>query len=135
VRRAQFTTARPFEREFEAVRRYEPVSRSAEGLVNVLHVGRLENDAGFYYVMELADAVDPAAESYRPRTLDHELATRGPLPVAECLEIATSLGRGLAALHRAGLVHRDVKPANIIFVAGRAKLADIGLVGTVQADL
>ena len=54
--RHQFDSARPFEREFEGIRRYEPVSRTSGGLVHVLHVGR--NDAGgyFYYVMELADA-------------------------------------------------------------------------------
>lgn len=129
VLRGQFEHERPYEREFEAVRRFEPVSRAAEGLVNVLHVGRLEDESGFYYVMELADAVTPGAADYAPRTLAAELGARSALPVAACLDTAVALARGLAVLHRAGLAHRDVKPANVIFVDGRAKLADIGLVG------
>ena len=44
------------------------------------------------------------------------------------LIIATALARGLGHLHGQGLVHRDVKPANVIFVHGRARLADMGLV-------
>src|SRR6186997_2010890 len=40
VRRQDFDSARPFEREFEGIQRYEPVSRTHAGLVQVLHVGR-----------------------------------------------------------------------------------------------
>src|SRR5204862_5785414 len=50
------------------------------------------------------------------------------LPTADCLRLGLDVCSGLAQLHRQGLVHRDVKPGNIIFVHGRAKLADIGLV-------
>ena len=138
VRRASFDSHRPFEREFAAVKRYEPVSRAAAGLVNVLHAGRGAGGELFYYVMELADAaeagVDAAAEpgNYMPCTLRTMIGRMGRLPVSECLEIAVSLTHGIAALHRVGLVHRDVKPSNIIFVNGRAKLADIGLVGDIS---
>ena len=127
VERASFSDARPYEREFSAIQRYEPVSRAADGLVNVLHVARAADDAYFYYVMELADA-DPTTPSYAPRTLRSDLRTAGLLPIAECVRIALSLAHALGALHRAGLVHRDIKPSNIIFVNGAAKLADIGLV-------
>jgi hypothetical protein len=48
VERRQFDSDRPFEREFGGIQRYEPVSRSADGLVHVLHVGRNEA-AGCYY--------------------------------------------------------------------------------------
>lgn len=146
IRRDAFDSSRPFEREFAAIRRYEPVSRQADGLVNVLHVGRNDEEGLFYYVMELADALprknaddppeadaaleaDAAPPAYAPRTLSGELSARGSLPPAECLEIALSLTQALGTLHRAGLVHRDIKPSNIIFVHGQAKLADIGLVG------
>jgi len=138
VRRALFESHRPFEREFAAVKRYEPVSRAAAGLVNVLHAGRAADGELFYYVMELADAaaagMDAAAEpdKYAPCTLRAMIGRLGRLPVGECLEIAESLAQGIAALHRVGLVHRDVKPSNIIFVNGRAKLADIGLVGDIS---
>jgi WD40 repeat protein len=127
VRRDDFDSARPFEREFEGIQRYEPVSRSHAGLVQVLHVGRDAEGAGFYYVMELADSVADGAE-YRPKTLRSELQSRKALPVEECIEIGISLASALGHLHRAGLVHRDVKPSNIIFVDGVAKLADVGLV-------
>ena len=127
VERATFADARPYEREFSAIQRYEPVSRAADGLVNVLHVARDADDAYFYYVMELADA-DPTAADYAPRTLRSDLRMAGSLPVSECVRIALALAQALGALHRAGLVHRDIKPSNIIFVNGAAKLADIGLV-------
>jgi serine/threonine protein kinase len=61
------------------------------------------------------------------------LNDRGALPAEECIAIALSLTRALAHLHKHGLVHRDVKPSNVIFVGGAAKLADIGLVTSVDA--
>src|SRR5687767_13066952 len=63
IRRDAFDSSRPFEREFAAIRRYEPVSRQADGLVNVLHVGRNDGEGVFYYVMELADAVEEAGKT------------------------------------------------------------------------
>ena len=57
VYRARFKEDRPYEREFNGILKYEPISRSHEGLVQVLHVGRDEAGGCFYYVMELADAV------------------------------------------------------------------------------
>jgi eukaryotic-like serine/threonine-protein kinase len=65
--------------------------------------------------------------SYSPKTLRSELRL-GRLPVARCVEIGLRLTSALAHLHKHGLVHRDVKPSNIIFVNGAPKLADIGLV-------
>src|ERR1022692_4677747 len=65
--------------------------------------------------------------SYAPHTLRADLE-RGRLPAARVLEIGLALGEALGHLHHNGLVHRDVKPSNVIFVNGRPKLADIGLV-------
>ncbi|MBI5385936.1 MAG: PQQ-binding-like beta-propeller repeat protein [Verrucomicrobia bacterium] len=55
VFRHTFDSDRPFEREFAGIQKFEPVSRSHEGLVQVLHVGRNPAAGCFYYVMELAD--------------------------------------------------------------------------------
>jgi len=134
VDRQTFQSERAFEREFDGMAKFEPISRSHDGFVDILHVGRDEAGGFFYYVMELADdhvagtRVDPA--NYVPKTLKSELARRSRLLVDECLSIGLSLTDALGALHRNGLVHRDIKPANIIFVGGKPKIADIGLVAS-----
>jgi serine/threonine protein kinase len=66
VYRHVFEDNRPFEREFRGIQRFEPISRTHEGLVDILQVGQGEED--FYYVMELAD--DQKTEDRRPKTED-----------------------------------------------------------------
>jgi serine/threonine protein kinase len=131
VYRESFQSNRPYEREYEGIQKFEPVSRSSESQVKILHVGRRDEAGYFYYIMELADdfrgsTIDPG--SYVPRTLSSEIERRKKLPVGECIQIGLSLNAALENLHRHGLIHRDIKPANIIFVQGVPKLADIGLV-------
>ncbi|HNZ96211.1 MAG TPA: serine/threonine-protein kinase [Thermoanaerobaculia bacterium] len=59
----------------------------------------------------------------------------GPLPVGEAVEIGRQLLTGLAALHAARIVHRDVKPSNVLFTAaGEAKLGDLGVALPLDAD-
>jgi serine/threonine-protein kinase len=61
-------------------------------------------------------------------SLADRLAARGPLPLADVLRLAAEVAAALDALHRCGLVHRDVKPANILFDGGgSAVLTDFGL--------
>jgi tRNA A-37 threonylcarbamoyl transferase component Bud32 len=62
-------------------------------------------------------------------SLQQRLAKRGPLEVVEILRISMQASSGLAAAHEQGLVHRDVKPANILLEPGveRAVLTDFGL--------
>src|SRR5687767_7013660 len=55
VSKLNFADARPFEREFEGILKYEPISRTHPGLVSILHVGQGADGIYFYYVMELAD--------------------------------------------------------------------------------
>ena len=132
VYRNSFVDQRPFEREVSGIRKFEPISRSHEGFVDVLHMGINEEHGYFYYVMELGDdwksgqSIDP--ENYTPKTLSQNLRSRGKLSAQECLQLGLALSQALSELHKHGLVHRDVKPSNIIFVNGVPKLADIGLV-------
>jgi serine/threonine protein kinase len=62
------------------------------------------------------------------RSLDERLRFDGPLDVADLVRLAADVGAGLDALHRQGIVHRDVKPANIMLATdGTAVLSDFGL--------
>ena len=132
VDRKAFQDDEAFEIEFSGLQRFEPVSREHDGFVAILHVGRNRAEGFFYYVMELADneskgdRIQP--ETYVPKTLSHELTRCGRLSVEQSAQLGLSLSQALAELHQRGLVHRDVKPSNIIFVKGHPKLADIGLV-------
>jgi tetratricopeptide (TPR) repeat protein len=61
------------------------------------------------------------------RTLEQELAARGPFPEAELLRIGVDLAGAIAAVHAAGLVHRDVKAQNVMRDrSGRIVLGDFG---------
>ena len=112
VYRANFEEAGPYEREFAGIKRFEPISRSSEGLVDILHVGQNDAEGYFYYVMELADnAAGFSGEapggsaashgttgeaslesgSYSPKNLSVYLKERGRLPFEECVELGLSL--------------------------------------------
>ncbi len=132
IYRRSFEDERPFERELSGIRRFEPVSRCHDGLVDVLQIGSNEQSGYFYYVMEVGDdevsgqSIDP--EHYSPKTLAKTIAAQGRLTVRDSLKLGLALSLALAELHKNNLVHRDIKPSNIIFVNGVPKLADIGLV-------
>ena len=138
VRRKMFDNERPFTREFEGMKNYEPISRTHPGLVQILQVGLNEEEQYFYYVMEAADdrargrQIEPG--SYAPLTLAHILAERGKLAIGECVKLGSALADALGYLHEKKLIHRDIKPANIIFVNEAPKLADIGLVTELHSE-
>ena len=138
-----FSSQEPYEREFRGMKHFEPVSRRHDGLMDILQVGRNDDRGYFYYVMELADDAlgetvpcDAAiAAEYIPKTLARALHQQGRLPASDCVQLGLDLSSALGHLHRHGLIHRDVKPSNIIFVQGVSKLADIGLVAEVKEAL
>jgi tetratricopeptide (TPR) repeat protein len=79
-------------------------------------VGETE-EGGLYVVMAL----------YRGRSLKERIAA-GPVPVEEALDLAAQAAEGLAAIHSRGILHRDVKPANLFVTeAGELKVLDFGL--------
>ncbi len=132
VRRANFESERAFEREFEGIQRYEQVSQEHSGLIDVLHVGRDDDQQLYYYVMELADDVengrDIRVQTYVPQTLSQKLRQGEKVDLDETLELGKNLAEALGALHSHKLAHRDVKPSNIVYVRTRPRLADPGLV-------
>src|SRR5256712_12866033 len=94
VYRKTFDHDRPYEREFNGIQKFEPISRSHDGLIDILQIGRNDDEGYFYYVMELADQVNSpvaaevtrlkskpegeqslltSAATYQPRTLRQDL--------------------------------------------------------------
>lgn len=77
-----------------------------------------EAEVGPFLVMEFVDGQD----------LVSEVAARGPLPVADAVDRVLQAARGLDYAHRSGIVHRDIKPGNILRTRdGVVKVADLGL--------
>jgi len=71
-------------------------------------------------------------ELVRGGSLARRIRTAGPLPSGELLPILRDVTAALQVAHDSGLVHRDVKPANVLLTSdGRAKLADLGLVRSI----
>lgn len=132
VWREDYDKPESFEREFEALKRFEPISRRHEGLVPILQVGRNSQEGFYYYVMELADDVDKGRDitpdTYKPHTLGLQMKRDTRVPADQCVELGVTIAEGLDYLHRNQLIHRDVKPSNLIFIDGKCRLADIGLV-------
>ena len=92
-------------------------------VVQVFSFGR-DHDQ-YYLVMELVDR----------GTLDDLIAEQKKLPEADVLRAGIEVARGLRAAYQKGLIHRDVKPANILFnEEGMAKISDFGLAGIVEPD-
>ncbi len=93
-------------------------------IVQVISVGKDEPTGMWYFAMEYVDGP----------TLNHLLST-GPLTEERALEIVRDVARGLECAEAQGIVHRDIKPDNILLTkTGDAKLADLGLARQTHDD-
>ena len=102
----------------------ERFAREAQAVASIDH----PNVCRFYAIDETPEGRLYIIISFcEGETLAARLA-RGPLPIAEAVEIAACVADGLAHAHRKQIVHRDIKPANLLFAAdGQVKIADFGL--------
>ncbi|MEL7368279.1 MAG: protein kinase, partial [Myxococcota bacterium] len=111
----------PESREIETVRsRFLQEARAVSALdhphiCTVYDVGET-SDGEMYIAMALCDGEDLA-----------KILSRGPLPLARALDVAIKIADALTAAHSQGIVHRDVKPANIIVSDDGVKLLDFGI--------
>ena len=117
-----------YERELRGAKLFRAIPPQ-EGLVRMRDL--VEADWGFYTVLDLADdefgGSPNSSEGYRPKTLARVIAGEKALPLKECVKLAISLANGLSALQRHHLLHRDIKPGNVIYVGDRPVLSDPGL--------
>ena len=112
----------------QALERFRREARIAAGLdhPNILPVSFAGEAAGLVYY---------AMPRVRGQTLRERLRQDGPLPVSEALRIFAALGRGLQYAHEQGVVHRDVKPANIMLEhTGKVLVLDFGIAKALSAD-
>ncbi|MGH7653469.1 MAG: serine/threonine-protein kinase [Gemmatimonadaceae bacterium] len=93
---------------------------------NIIPIHAVDDSTEFvFYVMSFVDGV----------TLAHRVRTRGPLPASEGVRVLREVAWALAYAHAQGLVHRDVKPDNILLesASGRALVADFGIAAALGA--
>ncbi|GAA1550155.1 serine/threonine-protein kinase [Kribbella lupini] len=111
----------PTDRDTNATERFQREARAAARLsdphvVSVYDFG--QHGDGFFLVMELVEG----------RDVSRELEDEGPLAKDRAIDIVEQAARGLAAAHRVDVVHRDVKPGNLLVAAdGTVKVADFGI--------
>jgi serine/threonine protein kinase len=110
---------RRFEQEYNVARAIDHPN-----IVKALDFGR-EGDARFL-VMEFVEG----------ESLGQKIERDGAMPEADAIRIITQVAEGLQSAHAQGVIHRDVKPDNVLITAdGVAKLTDLGLVKELDADL
>ena len=116
------------------VGKFRAEAQSAAGLEhpNIVNIYDVGNEDGLYYiVMERIEGI----------TLKTYIAKKGQLSYNEVISIAIQVGRGIEAAHKKGIVHRDIKPQNIMISReGKVKVTDFGIAravtsNTINADL
>jgi uncharacterized RDD family membrane protein YckC len=105
--------------------------REARAAARVSHA----NLAHVYYVGSEGSHSFFAMEHVPGEDLEETVKREGPLPLPDVVDVITQAARGLAAAHAAGLVHRDVKPSNLIRRPdGVVKVTDFGLARSLHGD-
>jgi len=99
-----------------------------------VHEARAARHVEHDHVVPVLDAGEAGGTSYLVAeyvpggSLEDRLREEGALPIVEALRIGAEVATGLDALHHGGLVHRDVKPSNLMLYGdGRAAITDFGL--------
>jgi serine/threonine-protein kinase len=117
-----------YQADEEAVERFRREARAVARLSHpnvVAVIDRGQEDGHQFIVFEYVAGA----------TLKDHLAQRGPLPPEEALAIAIDVGEALAYAHGHGIVHRDVKPQNVILDGGgAAKVSDFGIARSVDVE-
>ncbi|MCR5467546.1 MAG: Stk1 family PASTA domain-containing Ser/Thr kinase [Lachnospiraceae bacterium] len=123
-----------FSEDTNFVRKFRSEAQSAAGLehpniVNIYDVG--SQDGMYFIVMEYVEGI----------TLKTYIEKKGQLSYKEAVSIAIQVGRGIEAAHAKNIIHRDIKPQNILISTdGKAKVTDFGIAravsnNTISADV
>ena len=110
------------------VRKFRSEAQAAAGLLhpNIVNVYDVGEDRGLYYmVMELVEGI----------TLKEYIERKGRLSHKETISIAIQMCSGIGAAHASGIIHRDIKPQNIIISKdGKVKVTDFGIAKAVTSN-
>lgn len=123
-----------FAEDVTFVTKFRSEAQSAAGLEhpNIVNIYDVGSENGMYYiVMEYVEGI----------TLKTYIEKKGQLNFKEAISIAIQVGRGIEAAHNKGIIHRDIKPQNIIIsTEGKVKVTDFGIAratssNTIHADV
>ena len=102
----------------------ESFKREARLMAKVSH----PNVVQIYEVGDLDDQIYIAMQFFENGSLERRIRTEGPLPLKDAVRMVNQTARGLEAGHKIGLIHRDVKPANILYNQdGYIAISDFGV--------
>ena len=117
-----------FSEDKSFVSKFKVEAQSAAGLAhpNIVNVYDVGEENGLYFiVMELVEGI----------TLKKYIEKKGKLPVKEAVSIAIQIAQGIEAAHNNHIIHRDIKPQNVIISReGKVKVTDFGIARAASAN-